>query len=388
MALPMVHLLAAWNWAQDKPELRNNPDYYLGAISPDAIHIRDGGDKSRKNEFHLNNWRSPDPESVLRYWIRHHTPFDIGYGIHVLLDGQWAAGFRRDFPQMLLPNGRPDPEIYYNDTCIADFHLYNSSPLAPFLIEMAGKGRAPEDHPLLTRYEFERWRDETLGFYRRECPRSNPVRYIDDGYVQRFLDTCGALMTTTYERMKQMNSVQQAILDRRSNRGYSDVPLTDAEIQNLVDAALASPTACNYQDWHFIFITNKEMMAEFSADYLPLLLAKSDKAAQEKYAGYDVLFGAPLLVVITLPKEPRSRFAQVDAGIAVQNLAISAQGMGLGSVILGRPKDVFTSEKGAEWEKRVGFPEGHEFAIAIVIGHATVTKDAHPIGEGKVSFVK
>ena len=61
MALPMVHLHAAWLWAQDKPELRDNPDYYLGSISPDAIHVRDGSDKSRKNAFHLNNWRSPDP---------------------------------------------------------------------------------------------------------------------------------------------------------------------------------------------------------------------------------------------------------------------------------------------------------------------------------------
>ena len=32
MALPMVHLMMAWKWAQDKPELRENPDYYLGAV--------------------------------------------------------------------------------------------------------------------------------------------------------------------------------------------------------------------------------------------------------------------------------------------------------------------------------------------------------------------
>ena len=87
MALPMVHLLAAWAWAQDKPELKDNPDFYLGTLSPDAIHIRDGNDKSRKNDIHLNNWRRPDPDSVLRYWMEHSTPFDIGYGIHVLLDG-------------------------------------------------------------------------------------------------------------------------------------------------------------------------------------------------------------------------------------------------------------------------------------------------------------
>lgn len=388
MALPMVHLHAAWLWAQDKPELRENPDYYLGSISPDAIHVRDGSDKSRKNTFHLNNWRSPDPDSVLRYWIEHHTPFDIGYGIHVLLDGQWAASFRRDFPEMILPSGKPDTDIYYNDTCIADFNLFNNDPLTPKLIELTMRGRAPGDHPLLTAEEFIQWREDTFRFYDRPCPMNKPVRFIDAEYVRRFLGSCGKLMNITYERMMKMNPVQQAILDRRSNRGYSDTPLTEAELQTLVDAALASPTACNYQDWHFIFNTNREMLDEFAADYLPLLLAKSDDAEKAKYAKYDVLFHAPLLVVITLPKEPQSRFAEVDAGIAVQNLALAAQGMGLGSVILGRPKDVFCGEKGAAWEKRFGFPKGHRFAIAIAIGHPTATKDAHPIGEGKVSFIK
>lgn len=256
------------------------------------------------------------------------------------------------------------------------------------LMELVMKGKSPKDHPLLTYDEFEGWKQATEKFYDRPCPMNRPVRFITCEYVERFLVRCLALMTTTYERMLNMNPTQKSILERRSNRGYSDEPLTQAEIQTLVDAALASPTACNYQDWHFIFVTNRELMDEFSADYLPILLAKSNEQDKIKYAKYDVLFRAPLLVIVTLPKEPKSRFAQVDAGIAVQNLALSAQGMGLGSVILGRPKDVLTSEKGEAWMKRLGFPEGHEFAIAIAIGHPTITKDAHPIGESKISFVE
>ena len=73
---------------------------------------------------------------------------------------------------------------------------------------------------------------------------------------------------------------------------------------------------------------------------------------------YDVFFGAPLVVFITLPETPRSRFAEVDAGIAVENLALSAQGMGLGSVILGRPRDVLDGENRKDWAQRLGFPGG------------------------------
>ena len=388
MALPMVHLLMAWEWAQDKPELRENPDYYLGTISPDAIHVRDHDDKSHKNEVHLNNWRTPDPDAVLRYWVDHHTPFDIGYGVHVLLDGQWATEFRARFPQMLLPNGKPNPDIYYNDTCVTDFKLYAESTLRPFLMDMVAKGHAPADHPLLTQAEFEGWRADTLGFYDRPCPKSDPVRYLDESYVRAFMDRCGALMSLTYERMKIMNATQKSILDRRSTRGFSDEALSEAEIQTLVDAALASPTACNFQDWHFNFVTDRALLKEYSDEYRSGMLAQLDPENKEKYRQYDLFFNAPLVVFITLPKGPRSRFAEVDAGIAVENLALSAQGMGLGSVILGRPLDVLTAENGAQWEKRLGFVEGHRFAIAIAIGHNTVTKEAHPIGENKISFIQ
>ena len=392
MALPMVHLLAAWAWAQDKPALRENPDYYLGAISPDAIHIRDGDDKSRKDAFHLHNWRTPAPDEVLNYWRTHFTPFDLGYGIHVLLDGQWAVGFRSRFPEMLLPNGKPDPKIYYNDTCITDFELYRSSPQTPFLLDMVKRGRAPEDHPLLTRREFELWRQGTLKFYARECPMQDPVRYINREYVEAFLRDCTGMMTQTYERrLSIMNETQKSIVERRSTRGFSDVALTEVELKNLMDAALASPTACNYQDWHFCFVTNRALLDEFSREYRAGMLAQIAPDAADvgrKYADYDVFFHAPLAVLITLPEAPKSRFAQVDAGIAVENLALSAQGMGLGSVILGRPMDVFTSETGPAWEKRFGFPEGHHYAIGIVIGHPTTTKDAHPVGENKAHFVR
>ena len=385
MALPMVHLLAARAWAQDKPELFENPDYYLGALSPDAIHIRDGGDKSRKNEFHYNNWRSPDPDAVLAYWREHDTPFDIGYGIHVLLDGQWAVDFRRAFPEMLLPDGKPDPKIYYNDTCVTDFTLYRESPLTEQLMDLVRRGRAPDDHPLLTRREFEAWREETFKFYQRPCPMDGPVRFLDLEYTENFLTRCQKLMTTTYERKLNMNEIQKGILDRRSTRGFADIPLTEAELQTLVDAALASPTARNSQDWHFTFVTNRGLLDQFSADFRRVMTAKMAPEFAEKYAQYDVLFHPPLCVFITLPEQPSSRFSQVDAGIAVENLALSAQGMGMGSVILGMPKDLLDAEP--EWEARLGFPEGHHFAIAIVIGRNTVTKEAHPIGENKVHFI-
>ncbi len=387
MALPMVHLLAAYAWAQDKPELKNNPDYYLGAISPDAIHIRDGNDKSHKNATHMGNWREMLPGAIVSYWQQHDTPFDIGYGIHALTDGLWTVRFHRELTGMLLPNGKPDPKIYYNDTMSVDFRLYHEHPLTPFLMHMVRTGRAPEHHPLLNREEIAGWQQATLAFYDQPLSNPAPVRFVTYAYVQRFLADCNEYMKSVWREMKNMSDIQSAIMNRRSTRGFSDVALTEEEIRTLTEAALASPTACNYQDWHFIFVTNRELLKRFSDEYREILLSKLTGEARSKKTDYDVFFNAPLVIFITLPEQPKSNFADVDAGIAVENLALSAMGLGLGSVILGRPLEVIKGEKGKEWMQAFGFPKGHRYAIAIAIGHNTVSKDAHPIGEGKVSRI-
>ena len=54
MALSMVHLLLARSWARGHKAYLECPEFYLGAISPDAMHVRFHDDKSRKDEFHLS----------------------------------------------------------------------------------------------------------------------------------------------------------------------------------------------------------------------------------------------------------------------------------------------------------------------------------------------
>lgn len=200
MALTMVHLLAADLWARSHDEFRDSPAFFYGVISPDAIHIRYGNDKSRKDEFHLHNWKEPHPEDVLAYWRGHHAPFDIGYGVHVMTDGQWVPRFKRMLPELMLPTGKLNTDIYYNDTFITDFRLYHRSPRFEALLEMIGRADTPADHPCLTADEFVKWREQILAAYRGACPYSAPVRYIDEAYVDAFAQDCLALIEETYQR--------------------------------------------------------------------------------------------------------------------------------------------------------------------------------------------
>jgi nitroreductase len=52
----------------------------------------------------------------------------------------------------------------------------------------------------------------------------------------------------------------EAIFNRRSIRDYSDVPVTDAEIEILLKSAFSAPTAVNTQPWEFVVINEKEVL--------------------------------------------------------------------------------------------------------------------------------
>lgn len=187
-----------------------------------------------------------------------------------------------------------------------------------------------------------------------------------------------------------MNEVLKAIMDRRSIRAYTPEPLTERELSALVDAALASPTARNCQYWHFSVVQEQGVLDEINADLTKLVEARLPEGKRGRFneKGFHVFYHAPTVFVISAPVESDNAFAQIDAGIAAENLAIAAQGLGLGSVILGMPKEVFLSPREAYYNARLDIPAGYRFAIAVAVGHAAASKDAHPIGEGKVSFIR
>lgn len=203
MALLMVHLLAARKWAESIKRYEDCPEFYLGAISPDAMHIRYHDDKSRKDWFHLGNWLSPHPEQVAAYWREHFTPFDAGYGIHVLTDAQWVPRFRRLCPELLLPNGKLDSRQYYHDTVCTDFALLQEIPQARFLLQTLKTAVPPQDHPLLTAEEIGQWRDQTMEFYQAGCKCNAPAKSITPEYALNFLDACQPMLLEIARRYLQ-----------------------------------------------------------------------------------------------------------------------------------------------------------------------------------------
>lgn len=181
------------------------------------------------------------------------------------------------------------------------------------------------------------------------------------------------------------NETLRAIMDRRSIRAYKDEPLSPIQIETLKQAALASPSARNLQSWHFSFVTNRQVIGTIEQAVVSGLEQSADSQMTEriKSRGGTIFYNAPLVVFISSDRE--SRWSGIDAGIAVENLALAAHSMGLGSVIVGLCAVAFENDRNLA--KLAGFPEDCDFSIAIAIGSPDMTKEAHPAGQGKITDV-
>ena len=190
MALSMVHLLLARAWAQGHEAYLECPEFYLGAISPDAMHVRFHNDKSHKDEFHLGNWGSVHVERVHEYWREHFTPFDVGYGVHALTDGYWVPSVKGDFPDLVDPaRDVLIPALYYNDVRQTDFRLYAEHPgQTAHLRALACGHLPPRGSPHAHRRRtFPVAGTTSLRFMRAPVPHDAPVRHVDVAYVERFI---------------------------------------------------------------------------------------------------------------------------------------------------------------------------------------------------------
>lgn len=183
-------------------------------------------------------------------------------------------------------------------------------------------------------------------------------------------------------RQKMGNLVLNTILSRSSIRAYQSEKLCEGELEFLKKAALASPTAMNRQEQRFIFVTDDDKRARLEQAIIDGVIASGNEAFAERIRmrGGQVTYGAPLVIIICAKP---GKFAPVDAGIAVENIAIAAKAIGLDSVILGMPAAAFGP--GCDEAKReFGFPEGYEFQIAISVGRGAAEKAPHEWDESHV----
>lgn len=245
-------------------------------------------------------------------------------------------------------------------------------------------------------------------------------------------------------------TVTQALKERYACRKFSDAPIEQEKLEALVQAAEQSPTALNAQELRFRFVINQEKLKCLGKFFEKYYLKHGDPAYAErlKARGGLYFYNAPAIVLISASKKGYDQntynlatlkeqqevnapipldiegnyqnlhltrtqirptqethgqdsrrnilfdpsYNALDAGIAVQSLALAADSLGLASCILGSPLLPFQ----VEWEdkeklyKSFFLEDEEEVVVALLVGYSgeTEKKAPHTSERTQIYFIK
>lgn len=155
---------------------------------------------------------------------------------------------------------------------------------------------------------------------------------------------------------------------RKSCRSYADTPVTEEELNTILRAAVAAPSACNMQSWFFYALRSPE--------------------SREKLTGLcaDWVKNAPVVIVVCtngseivgrFGDRARDLFILQDTALASENIMLQAADLGLGNCFIGA-----FNEDGVR--AALAIPADKRPVGLIPIGHSTddtPKRDRAPIAE-------
>ncbi len=168
-----------------------------------------------------------------------------------------------------------------------------------------------------------------------------------------------------------MNETMKSILSRRSTRSYLPEQITDEQRDAIIDAGRWAPTARNEQEIYIACVQDKALIDALAADF----------SGGKPGPGFH--YGAPTVFLLSGPAD--FPYTQMDSGITVENMALAAESLGLGTVIIGCIRDFMNGEKGAAWKQRFGIGD-KVFTIALAVGGIDKPTPARDREPGRVSF--
>lgn len=139
--------------------------------------------------------------------------------------------------------------------------------------------------------------------------------------------------------------VMQAITERRSIRKYRTEPVTEEALHTILEAARWAPSWANTQCWRLIVVRDEETRSK---------LAETLRGTRtgRKNAATEAVRNAPVVIVACAERKLSGYYKSedeqrvpatdkgewwfmFDVGLAMQNVALAARALGLGTVHVG-----------------------------------------------------
>jgi nitroreductase len=148
---------------------------------------------------------------------------------------------------------------------------------------------------------------------------------------------------------KPGNCVTDVILSGYSEKTYTSEPVTDQQLEAILQCGIKAPSGRNIQPWKFTVIKDEATMKEIINNVVP---------------------GNVLIVVSGIESE-NGTTPDFDCGLATESMFIAAHSLGLGARIYGSPIGNINAKK-----ELFQIPSGYKAVIVLRVGNTDKSVDA------------
>ena len=172
----------------------------------------------------------------------------------------------------------------------------------------------------------------------------------------------------------------EAIMTRRSTRKFTAEPVSEENLNAIIEAGRAAPCGGNNQSCHFIVITNKKVLDELS------LMAREEFAKMEVTPGmyaskkaavllskrgiYVFHYHAPVLIAVANKIGYGNDMA--DSAIAAENMMIAANALDLASCYINQLYWLTENPKIREYMEKLGLGKDENIMATLALGHSAL----------------
>ena len=159
-------------------------------------------------------------------------------------------------------------------------------------------------------------------------------------------------------------SALDVIMARTSIRSFTGDPVSKEQLETILKAGMAAPSAMNVQPWRFVVLTDKDKIAEvFGSGFRGEMFTQA--GAVIVVCGETTMMRKPFGQPDAPEEEMDNIFWFEDCSAATENILLAVKALGLGAVwTAGYPAD----ERTAPIAEALGIPEGTDILCVIPVG--------------------
>lgn len=172
-------------------------------------------------------------------------------------------------------------------------------------------------------------------------------------------------------------SIMELIKKRHSIRRFKPELITDAELDQIIEAGRHAPSGHNQQLTHFVVIQKPEILEELQRKIVACFAAMETPAKEDpfytpitksKANAYPCMYNAPTFIIVSNSRTANN--AMADSSLAMENMMLMATEIGVGTCWINQVRWLQSDETMMDYLETLGIPRDEIVCASLAVGYA------------------